>query len=97
MYSFDLGVLVVFVYDVAVNVLLEHIHFGRRKLAGADSLLEQEIQLGKGAAGWLGHTEICVDDAEETDATLKHRVSISLTPRQGQISHGSQLTQKKPA
>jgi hypothetical protein len=45
---------------------------GRRKLARAHSLFEEEIQLCKGAAGWFGHPEVRVNDAQETNTALQH-------------------------
>ena len=37
------------------------------KLPCGDAFLEQQVQFGEGAAAWFGHTEVCVDDAEEAD------------------------------
>lgn len=61
---------VVLVHDLFVNRLVEHVHLCRRKLARANLLLEQHVELGKGAPARLGEAEVGVDDAAEADSAL---------------------------
>lgn len=83
------------VQDVAVHALGEDVDLGGRELARADLLLEEQVELGKGAALRLGHAEVAVDEAEEAEAGLRgsvrwDRTGVGWGP-------GRQLTQKKPA
>lgn len=73
----------VVVHNISINVLGKYIHLGCRKLASADSLLKQDVHLSKGPPRWLGHAEICVNDAEETDASLEHLVVSGCRTEQG--------------
>lgn len=50
---------------------MEHVNLCRGKLARADFLLKQDVQLCEGAAAWLGEAEICVYDAKEANGRLK--------------------------
>lgn len=38
---------------------------GGCELARTDAAFEEEVELGKGAASWLGDAKVGVDDAEE--------------------------------
>lgn len=58
------------VENVIIDRLVEDIDLGGSKLSSADTLLEQNAQLGKGSAVGLGQAEVGIDDAEEADATL---------------------------
>jgi hypothetical protein len=70
LYTLYLGVVVIVLDDITVNVLLEHVDFGRSELACADTLLEEHVHLGKRAPGRLRHAEIGVDHAKETQTSL---------------------------
>lgn len=63
--------LLVLLQDLVVDRLVKDINLGARKLARADALLEQHVELRKGPAARLGDAEVCVNDAEEADAALK--------------------------
>jgi hypothetical protein len=56
--------------DVIIDRLVEYIDLGGSELSSADTLLEQNTQLGKGSAIGLGQAEVGIDDAEEADTTL---------------------------
>lgn len=55
---------------------MEHVNLCRGKLARADFLFKQHVQLSEGAAVWLGEAEICVYDAKETDGRLKQLAHV---------------------
>jgi len=69
--------LVKLVENMLVDRLVEDIDLCGSELASADTLLEQDTELGKGSAIGLGEAEVSVDDAEEADAALG-RVSLCL-------------------
>jgi hypothetical protein len=58
------------VKNLIIDRLVEDIDLGSSELASADTLLEQNTQLGKGTTIGLGEAEVGVDDAQEADATL---------------------------
>lgn len=74
-----------------VDRLVKDIDLGGSELSSADTLLEQNAQLGKGSAIGLGQAEVGVDDAEEADATL-----LSMLAWGSGENIASRLTQKKP-
>lgn len=77
--------------NVIVDRLVKDIDLGGSELSSADTLLEQNAQLGKGSAIGLGQAEVGVDDAEEADATL-----LSMLAWGSGENIASRLTQKKP-
>lgn len=78
------------VKNLIIDRLVEDINLGSSELASADTLLEQDTQLGKGTTIGLGEAEVGVDDAEEADATLKNLLVHNLWRLY------LLLTQKKP-
>lgn len=95
------GVLILVQYMPA-NIPVEHVHRGRGKFPGVDTLLEEQIQLGEGATRRLGHAEECVDDAEDAYAGLEPRSANGpwYTDDNGDARSRAgkkRLTQKKPA
>jgi hypothetical protein len=76
-----------FVAEFAV----EHVNFSRGEFACRDAVLEEVIQFGEGSASGFWDTEVGVDDAQETCATIEEAMSqykqivdhlqMSLTPR----------------
>lgn len=84
------------VKNLIINRLVEDIDLGRSEVASADTLLEQNTQLGKGTTIGLGEAEVGVDDAEEADATLGNllvydlpRLYLWYSPRRNQCSCSS--------
>lgn len=84
------------VKNLIINRLVEDIDLGSSELASADTLLEQNTQLGKGTAIGLGEAEVGVDDAQEADATLKNllvynlqRLYLWYSPRRNRCSCSS--------
>ena len=57
-------------HEVAVNILLEYVDSGCRKLARADPPLEEQVQLGKRTARGFRHAIINIDDAKKTAGRL---------------------------
>lgn len=49
---------------------MEDVDLCSSELASADTLLEQNTELGKGTAVGFGEAEVGVDDAKEADTTL---------------------------
>ena len=57
----------------AVDVVVKDIDVRGGELAGADAALEEQVELGEGAALRLGDAEVRVDDAEEADCGLEKK------------------------
>lgn len=53
--------------DSILDVLMVHINVSGAELARGDALLEEDVELGKGAAAGFWQAEEGVDDAEEAD------------------------------
>ena len=85
-YTFGVGLLVVFAHKVAINVLLKHIDLGRGKLARADPFVKEHIQLGKRAPRRLGHAEVGVYDAQKAYAGPEEARKVTPVPGAG-IQH----------
>lgn len=65
-----LNLFLVVVQNTVVDALGKDVHLGRRELASADALFEEKVQLCERSSHRLGDSEVCVDDAQETDSTL---------------------------
>ena len=52
------------------NALVKHIDLGLGELPGANSLLKEQIQLGKCPPGRFWYSEVGVYDAKEANASL---------------------------
>lgn len=63
--------------------MLEYIDFGGGELACGDALLEQQVQLGEGAALGLGQAEVGVDYAEEAGAGPEESGVVAPVPGAG--------------
>lgn len=81
-------------HDAALDRRLECIHRRVVELARRDLALEEDVQLGEGAAAGLGDAEVGVDDAEEAYAALVTRLGAFLSSEEG---GDGEHTQKKPA
>lgn len=68
--------LLIIIIRHTVNRLIKDIDISRSKLPRAHAALEQQIQLGKGTALGLGHTEVSVYNAKEADAGLRRCQSM---------------------
>lgn len=66
------------VKNLIIDRLVEDIDLSSSEVASADTLLEQNPQLGKGTAIGLGEAEVGVDDAEEADTTLWNQLVYNL-------------------
>lgn len=63
-------------FEIAhIHFLFKHLDFRLCEIPRADSPFKEEVEFGKGSAGWFGDAEIGVDDAEEADTRLGKRES----------------------
>jgi hypothetical protein len=58
-------------HGLVAELAVEHVRFSRSELACRYAVLEQVIEFGEGSASWFWDSEVGVDDAEETCATVK--------------------------
>lgn len=66
----DRRLILIALHDLRVQMLIENVNLRRRKLAGADLVLEQQVKLRKRATSGLGNTEIRIYKAEKADTGL---------------------------